>query len=654
MGRRQLGQRVALFALAVIVASPAGARLVLTVNCDDDAVDASPGDGRCATSTGRCTLRAAVQEANATPGADEIILPSGSYRLALAGGGEDAAASGDLDLADDVRLTGMGADQSDIDGQGLHGVLQVLPGVTAEITQLTISGGLQPAYGSAGGIYNQGTLHMADCEITGNVAAAPYGTGGLYNEGTATIEHTAFDVNTPSAITNYGTLSLSAVALRFNGPSVGIDNEGALTIVAGDIADQTGSALFIQGETTVIERTHIHDTRPGAAMLIPSGEVTVLDSIIDHNAGGGINNDGGLRVERTILRANSPAPEDVAVTTSGIAGVTPYTGITNTDGATIIDSAILDHLGGGIANEEGGITLINVTVSGNSSVRGGGGICNSGTAEIRSSTITANTSQDGPGGIEAFADSANSVRMSNSIVAGNSALGAAGAPDCSGPITSDGYNLIGNGAGCGQLAAAAGDRIGVDPGLAPLADNGGPTPTHALLPGSMAIDAGNPAPPGISPAACPVTDQRGAGRPQGAACDIGAFETTPNCGNGVLDSGEACDDGNTSAGDCCSPFCTVEPLAGDCNGDGMVDVDELVLAVDLSLGVPVTATCPAADADGDGVLAINDLVVNVRSGLYGCAPPDTTASAEPSADRRPPGRGPVGVVRAIGQLVRSG
>jgi hypothetical protein len=618
MKRCALGQRVAVAALAlVVIGSPAGARLVLTVGSEDDAPDASPGDRRCATRSGDCTLRAAVQEANATPGADEIVLPPGYYGLDLPGSGEDAAASGDLDLTDDVRLTGAGAALSTIDGRGLDGVLQVLPGVSAEISQLTISGGLQNAFGSAGGIYNQGTLHVADCEIAYNVAAAG-GIGGLYNAGTATIERTDFAANTPTAITNCGTLTLSSVTLRYNGPWVGIDNEGALTVVASEIAFQTGAALFSQGDTTVIERTRIHATRPGAAILIPSGQVTVSDSMIDHNAGGGIDNDGDLLVERSTLRANSPAPEDSAATTAGLAGVGSYIGIVNTSGAMVIDSAILDHLGGGVANQEGGITLINVTISGNSNPTGAGGIDNEGTAAIRNCTITANSSHNGAGGIQSFADSENSARISNSIVAGNEGSGPGAAADCSGPIVSEGYNLIGSAAGCEQFAAAAGDRIGADPGLAPLMDNGGPTPTHALLPGSIAIDAGSPAPPGSSPAACPPTDQRGAGRPQGAACDIGAFETTPNCGNGVLDPGEACDGGNSGADTCCTAFCTIVPLAGDCNGDGTVGVDELVHAVDLSLGASGPGDCPAADADGDGVLAINDLVADVRSGLYGC------------------------------------
>src|SRR5215470_16698607 len=81
-----------------------------TVNARDDRIDTNPGDGHCdadpATPGDQCTLRAAVQEANASPGADTIMLPAGTYRLTLAGALEDAAATGDLDLFGDVTIIG--------------------------------------------------------------------------------------------------------------------------------------------------------------------------------------------------------------------------------------------------------------------------------------------------------------------------------------------------------------------------------------------------------------------------------------------------------------------------------------------------------------------------------------------------------------------
>ena len=72
-----------------------------------------------------------------------------------------------------------------------------------------------------------------------------------------------------------------------------------------------------------------------------------------------------------------------------------------------------------------------------------------------------------------------------------------------------------------------GELAGAYPLLGPLQDNGGPSQTHALLQGSPAIDAGNPATPGSGGSACEAIDQRGVSRPQGAACDIGAFELDP-------------------------------------------------------------------------------------------------------------------------------
>jgi hypothetical protein len=102
--------------------------------------------------------------------------------------------------------------------------------------------------------------------------------------------------------------------------------------------------------------------------------------------------------------------------------------------------------------------------------------------------------------------------------------------------------------------------------LGPLAGNGGPTPTHALLAGGLAIDAGDPVNGCEDQFAAPLTeDQRGFSRPFGSECDIGAFEA--RCGDGILDAGESCDDGaaNGTLTSCCTGSCEFEPLATACD-----------------------------------------------------------------------------------------
>jgi hypothetical protein len=117
----------------------------------------------------------------------------------------------------------------------------------------------------------------------------------------------------------------------------------------------------------------------------------------------------------------------------------------------------------------------------------------------------------------------NVLALRNSIVAQNTApIG----PDVrvtesDGTLVFASFNLIGDGSGS-SLTNTDGNQVGsagapIDPKLAPLANYGGPTTTHRLLPGSPAIDA-------ASAADCPAADQRGVPRPQGAGCDIGSFE----------------------------------------------------------------------------------------------------------------------------------
>src|SRR5581483_618871 len=100
---------------AVVVLGARGALgATFTVNSTADAVDATI-DGICAAASGACTLRAAVQEANAAADADVVVLPAGTFRLAVTGTGEDAAATGDLDVTQPLEIDGAGADATIVD-----------------------------------------------------------------------------------------------------------------------------------------------------------------------------------------------------------------------------------------------------------------------------------------------------------------------------------------------------------------------------------------------------------------------------------------------------------------------------------------------------------------------------------------------------------
>jgi hypothetical protein len=174
---------------------------------------------------------------------------------------------------------------------------------------------------------------------------------------------------------------------------------------------------------------------------------------------------------------------------------------------------------GGIANGGGATANIsNTTISGNvNSGFQGGGIINDGTLTLSNSTVAGNSADGRGGGIHE--GSLGSLNVINTIIANNAG------GNCSifsGSFVSLGHNLS-NDTSC--PLSASGDLVNTDPQLGPLQDNGGPTLTHALQPGSPAIDA-------IPVGACtdkygnPITtDQRGVVRPQGSACDIGAFET---------------------------------------------------------------------------------------------------------------------------------
>ncbi len=336
--------------------------------------------------------------------------------------------------------------------------------------------------------------------------------------------------------------------------------ESVSLVGAGPLATMVGAGVLdrvvdVVGSITVhLANLTIHNgTAPsgegGGGLRVGVGAtVSLTDCVVQANTaqeGGGISAAyATLSLLRTTLWIN---------TSTGAAGGL-YAFVTETQ---ITDSTIADNTagngGGGIV--VGGLStlftvaLTGTTVSGNAGTNGGGMfVGNAAQVTVRNSTFSGNTASGNGGAIiQSFGEG---VTLANVTVAGNTANNGGGvyesgtssapitlrntiladntatsgsSPDCSGTIVSEGYNLIESVLGC-TVTLATSDLSGVDPGLLALADNGGPTQTRALGTGSPARDAANPATPGSGGTACEATDQRGYGRPEGSACDIGALE----------------------------------------------------------------------------------------------------------------------------------
>jgi hypothetical protein len=192
--------------------------------------------------------------------------------------------------------------------------------------------------------------------------------------------------------------------------------------------------------------------------------------------------------------------------------------------------------GGGIYSD-GPVTLVNSTASGNSATGHGGGLyIADGATALYNVTISGNTADsdgdnDGDGG-GVYINSTGALTVTHSIIGGNVDDSSPGNQhlDCSGQLTSAGYNLIEDTAGCFVGGDTTGNVTGLNPNLGPLQNNGGPTLTQALLAGSPAIDAGNPGGCLDESGLMLTTDQRGFIRPADgdgdtvSVCDMGAFE----------------------------------------------------------------------------------------------------------------------------------
>ncbi len=294
--------------------------------------------------------------------------------------------------------------------------------------------------------------------------------------------------------------------------------------IAGLTIDGPGSGnLAVSGGGT----TGVFVNGPAPSSTATLSGLTVENGYANLGNGGAVDNDGTLTVSDITFSDDSSADYGGAVYNSGTLTASDSTfagdsapnsgfggGAIFTDGTATISASTFsgdssDNLGGAILNLGGNLTIGNSTFSGNSASGSGGSIFNTGTTEVSNSTFSANRAATG-GGIE----SDGTLTIGASLLAGSAATG--GNCYLGGTVHDLGYNLD-DGATCGF--GAAGDLSGVPPVLDPsgLRNNGGPTATIALFPGSPAIKHVN------DPTLCPATDQRGS--PRGFPCDIGAFDT---------------------------------------------------------------------------------------------------------------------------------
>jgi predicted outer membrane repeat protein len=481
------------------------------------------------------------------PGESLTITGPGANLLTIRGNGA-ADFSGQIFSRDGNRPHGFSVSGMTLTNAGFTAIANPNTGPQSSLTVTNVTFVANSNSFSGGAITNEAALTVTNCTFTNNTSTSAGGGGAIISSissstaFTATISGSTF---TGNRLTNGG----PGGAIRNAGGTMTIAKSGFTnnTITGGGFGSQGGainnegsgtmsiSNCIISGNST---STDAQDSHGGG--MASSGPLTIAGSTITGNSaardGGGIYRfSGGTLTLTNSTVSNNTANSDNNATGSG--GGMYFRG--DAGSATISGSTINGNqaLGNSTSAGNGGgidvssvLDLTHSTVSGNTAGRNGGGIYAQGISTtiltINSSTVARNTATGDGGGL-VRASSSNPVNLRNTIVADNSATGTA--KDILGAVVSQGYNLIENITGATFSGDTTTNITGTDPNLGPLANNGGPTQTHALVTGSAAIDKG--ASGGLT------SDQRGETRPVddpllanqtgGDGADIGAFELQP-------------------------------------------------------------------------------------------------------------------------------
>jgi len=448
----------------------------------------------------------------------------------------------EITLRRDVVITA--ASSATFERMGSGRVLRILPGVVANISGVDITGG-DLRSGIGGAIFNAGITTITRADISGNSAS----TATVANRGILNLNQVSQFSNSilfDSVYLNTGVIRGRDVIIRSHTATGGpvITNNGTIEIRGCRISGLgTNNVFAVNNNAAATFKLFDCTLTESVSLFSNEGTLEIFDSSIDNNTRGDqslIRSSGVLKIGGT------------GVTNNSVSGRV----ILNSGSAEILNSTISANRAGFIGG-------------GDSSRDSRGVISNEGLMTIMSSTIAGNTD---PVFLNRQIGNSGELQLSNTIISG---IGSG--EECGGdaPIISQGYNVHTDGT-CGNATQT--DIPFGNPGLFGLAGNGGLGKTHALQPGSDAIDAGN-----CNNGATSI-DQRQVSRPQGNGCDIGAFELEMSGTAPPIDMTPNTD----NAGNSGLPVCASDATDPDGDGFGFENNQScIVLPV-----VPPIPACP--------------------------------------------------------------
>ncbi len=415
------------------------------------------------------------------------------------------------------------------------------------LTGVTLRGGVgrggNPAKerGYGGAIYNDyGVLRIRSCTFTedtaqGQVAGGgkkEYASGGeggaIYNDGKVIVTGSTFSADTAQggsgageeayneasyggAIYTYGDFEVSTSTFTGNTAAGGASGASSESSYGG-----YGGAIYAQATLSVANSTFSANTASGGG----TGKGGTKGGFAGY--GGAIYNDGAAAVAGSAFSANTAGSgKDASAKNYGSGG--EGGAIYNDESLTLSASTVSANAAAATHSdgEGGGVYTYGATASGE-----GGGFYNDGVGDLANVTLFGNTAQTASGGGNLYLDY-YTLTLHDTLIAGGSSPTSGGNCAFNGKeafIVSEGYNAESQ-----NQCTLSGpeDKVNASLALGPLQNNDGPTATIALLPGSAAIDTGDPAGCTDTEGNPLLVDQRGVTRPQGAHCDLGAYEYVP-------------------------------------------------------------------------------------------------------------------------------